>query len=122
MKSLFAPSERQQILDRLGKLQPGATRQWGKMDPAQMLAHCAAALEVGTGDRVLPHRLIGRILGPFVKSSLLGDKPFSKNSTTDPEFLVSDARLRAREGAARRAREPLRRGRCSGRGRAHALL
>ena len=99
MKNLFVPSERQQILDRLGKLQAGTTRQWGKMDPAQMLAHCAIALEVGAGDRVLPHRLIGKIFGPFVKSFLLGDKPFSKNSPTDPEFLVSDARDFAKEKA-----------------------
>ncbi|HEX7615308.1 MAG TPA: DUF1569 domain-containing protein [Thermoanaerobaculia bacterium] len=99
MKSLFSPSDRQQILDRLGKLQAGATRQWGKMDSAQMLAHCAAALEVGVGDRVLPHRLIGKIFGPFVKSSLLGEKPFSKNSPTDPTFVVSDTRDFVKEKA-----------------------
>ena len=50
MKNLFESSDRQQILDRLGNLQPGATRLWGKMDPAQMCAHCVVALEVGTGD------------------------------------------------------------------------
>jgi hypothetical protein len=99
MQNLFAPSDRQQILDRLSKLQAGAPRQWGRMDPAQMLAHCAAALEVGTGDRVLPHRLIGRIFGPFVKGSLLGEKPFSKNSPTDPAFIVSESRDFAREKA-----------------------
>jgi len=99
MENLFAPSERQQLLDRLGKLQAGASRQWGKMDPAQMLAHCTAALEVGTGDRVLPHRLIGRIVSPFVKKSLLGEKPFPKNSPTDPEFVVIDPRDFAKEKA-----------------------
>jgi len=99
MKNLFAPSERQQILDRLEKLQAGASRGWGKMDPAQMLAHCAAALEVGTGDRVLPHRLIGRIFSPFVKRSLLGEKPFPRNSPTDPAFVVSDPRDFAKEKA-----------------------
>jgi len=92
MKSLFAPSERQQILDRLGKLQAGATRQWGKMDPAQMCAHCVAALEVGVGDVAKDHSFIGKVLGRFVKGSLLGDKPFSKNSPTDPGFIVADAR------------------------------
>jgi hypothetical protein len=99
MNTLFAPAERQQILERLGELQPGASRQWGKMEPAQMLAHCAAALEVGAGDRVLPQRLIGRIFGPFVKRSLLGEKPFPKNSPTDPEFVVSDPRDFAKEKA-----------------------
>ena len=92
MKSLFAPFDRQQILDRLGQLQAGATRQWGKMDVAQMCAHCVAALEVGAGDVVKGHSFLGRVLGRFVKGSLLGDKPFSKNSPTDPSFVVSDSR------------------------------
>ena len=99
MKSLFAPSERQQILERLGQLQAGATRQWGKMDPAQMLAHCVAALEVGAGDVVKEHGFLGKVLGRFVKGSLLGDKPFSKNSPTDPSFIVSDPRDFAKEKA-----------------------
>lgn len=99
MKSLYSPAERQELLDRLAKVRSGAARQWGKMDPAQMLAHCAIALEVGNGDRVLPHRLIGKIFGPFVKGSLLGEKPFSRNSPTDPEFVVSDTRDFAREKA-----------------------
>jgi hypothetical protein len=99
MKSLFVPSDRQQMLDRLGKLEAGAPRQWGKMDAAQMLAHCANALEVGAGDRVLPHRLIGKILGRFVKGAILGEKPFSKNSPTDPTFIVSDPRDFAKEKA-----------------------
>ena len=92
MKNLFSPSERQQILDRLGKLQAGATRQWGKMDAAQMCAHCVAALEVGAGDVARDHSFIGKVLGRFVKGSLLGEKPFSKNSPTDPTFIVSDPR------------------------------
>ena len=92
MKSLFAADERQQILDRLGRLEHGAVRQWGKMEPAQMLAHCAIALEVGTGDRERPHSFIGKVLGRFVKGSLLGEKPFSKNSPTDPTFVVGDPR------------------------------
>jgi hypothetical protein len=99
MKNLYAPSDRQPILDRLAKLQPGTSRQWGKMDPAQMLAHCAAALEVAAGDRVLPHRLVGKIFSPFVKRSLLGEKPFPKNSPTDPTFIVSDPRDFAKEKA-----------------------
>jgi hypothetical protein len=99
MNNLFAPADRQQILDRLGKLQAGAARQWGKMDPAQACAHCAAALEVGTGDLVLPHRLLGKVLGRFVKTSVLGEKPFSKNAPTDPAFVMSDPRDFAKEKA-----------------------
>ncbi len=97
MKSLFVASERQQILDRLGKLQAGATRQWGKMDPAQACAHCAAALEVATGDVPKNQAFIGKVLAPFVKKKFLGEEPFSKNSPTDPGFVVSDTRDFAKE-------------------------
>ncbi|MFI5120651.1 MAG: DUF1569 domain-containing protein [Thermoanaerobaculia bacterium] len=92
MNSLFEPIERQKILDRVGKLEPTATRQWGKMDPAQMCAHCVAALEVGAGDVTKEHSFIGKVLGRFVKGSLLGEKPFSRNSPTDPTFVVNDQR------------------------------
>jgi hypothetical protein len=92
MQSLFEPPAKSQILRRLSDLSPSAERQWGKMSASQMLAHCAAALEVGTGDRPRPQALIGKIFGPFVRKGLLGDKPFSKGSPTDPTFVVTDER------------------------------
>jgi hypothetical protein len=97
MQSLFEPEARLKISGRLAALSPGAVRQWGKMDAAQMLAHCSNALEVATGDRPLKRKLIGRVFGPFVRSSLLGEKPFSKDSPTDPSFIVRDSRDFARE-------------------------
>jgi hypothetical protein len=62
------------------------------MDSAQMMAHCSNALEVGTGDRPRKQAMIGMLLGRFVKASLLGEKPFSRNSPTDPTFIISDPR------------------------------
>ena len=97
MRSLFEPETKRSILDRLGSLTPGASRQWGKMDAAQMMAHCSVAMEAGTGDKPLKQALIGKIFAPFVRSTFLGDKPFGKNSPTDPTFVISDARDFARE-------------------------
>jgi hypothetical protein len=99
MNNLFAPADRVRILERFDRLQASSERQWGKMDPAQMCAHCVVALEVGTGDLVRDHSFIGKVLGRFVKGSLLGEKPFSKNSPTDPAFIVSDPRDFAKERA-----------------------
>ena len=99
MKSLFQPADREELLARLHALQPESARQWGKMDPAQMLCHCARALETGTGDRPMKQKLLGRILMPFFRSSILGEKPFGKNSPTDPTFVVSDPRDFANERA-----------------------
>ncbi len=92
MKTLFQPADRDALLARLDALQPECTRQWGTMNPAQMLCHCAIALETGTGDRPMKQKLIGKILMPFFRSSIMGEKPFKKNSPTDPTFVVSGTR------------------------------
>lgn len=97
MKSLFQSDDRDALLARLEALQPEATRQWGKMDPAQMLCHCAIALETATGDRPMKQAFLGKILMPFLRSTILGEKPFSRNGPTDPSFVVSDQRDFANE-------------------------
>jgi hypothetical protein len=99
MGNLFDPSVRQSILERLGRLSPDSKRQWGKMSAAQMLAHCSRAMEVGTGDLPLKQAFIGKIFAPFVRSSFLGEKPFGKNSPTDPHFVIKDEPDFAREKA-----------------------
>src|SRR5258705_826593 len=92
MKSLFDPADRNALLQRLDKLQSDTPRQWGKVNAAQMVTHCARALETGTGDRPMRQKLIGKILMPFFRKSILGEKPFSRNGPTDPSFIVADER------------------------------
>src|SRR5512144_1598376 len=92
MQSLFDPRDRDALLQRLSSLQPASRREWGNMNVSQMLAHCSVALEVACGDRIKKQRLLGRVLAPFVKSSVLGDKPFTRNAPTDPEYRIADDR------------------------------
>jgi len=92
MNSLFNPADREALSLRLAALEPGAQRQWGKMNPAQMLHHCACGLEAATGDRPMKQIFLGKILAPFVRGMALGERPFSRNSPTDPTFVISDAR------------------------------
>jgi len=92
VKSLFDKPASDEILQRIDNLQPGRQRQWGKMDVAQMLAHCCITMEVAAGRSFPPRRFIGRILGPIAKKSFVGERPFSKNSPTDPAFKVSTER------------------------------
>ncbi len=92
MQNLFDASDRDAIVRRLSGLQPSSPRQWGRMNVAQMLAHCAVALEVPCGDRVKGQRLLGRVLAPFVRSSVLGDKPFIRSAPTDPDYRIVDER------------------------------
>lgn len=97
MKSLFEKDALDEIISRLDKLQPAAQRQWGKMDVAQMMAHCSAALEMASGELILPRIFIGRLIGPFIKPIYANDKPFSRNNPTDPKLVVSDSRDFLRE-------------------------
>jgi hypothetical protein len=92
MKTLFDQADRESIRTRLQALRADSARQWGKMNASQMVTHCARALETGTGDRPMKQKLMGKILMPFFRSSILGEKPFSRNSPTDPSFIVSDER------------------------------
>jgi len=97
MRNLFEKEAADEVCSRIDKLQPMMQRQWGKMDVAQMMAHCSAALDMAAG-KINPSRIfIGRILGPLVKPIYTNEKPFSKNNPTDKQLLVSDQRDFARE-------------------------
>jgi hypothetical protein len=43
----------------------------GKMNAAQMLAHCVEPLKIATGKINEPRMFIGRILAPFFEKRLL---------------------------------------------------
>jgi uncharacterized protein DUF1569 len=93
MKSLYQPELVQQVRDRLGRLKPDSTRQWGKMTPAQAVTHCAISMEMAVGENKPPRVLLGRIIGGFVKPlALKENKPFQKNSPTAPSLVVKDDR------------------------------
>ena len=65
MKSLFEESAVAEVMERLDALRSASERRWGKMSPAQALAHCSAAMEMAIGERRPPRVLIGRLIGPL---------------------------------------------------------
>jgi len=97
MKNLFQSEAVDEVISRVDRLQPATQRQWGKMDVAQMMAHCSAALDMATGRLNPPRLLIGRLIGPFVRPIYSNEKPFSENNPTDPKLVVSDQRDFLRE-------------------------
>ena len=89
MKNLYEPASAAQIKERIGQIRPDSARQWGKMNSAQALAHCAGALEIAVGDTVAPRMFIGRIVGSMIKSKIVGDdKPLRRNSPTMPSLII----------------------------------
>ncbi len=97
MKNLFEREATDEVLSRIDMLQPACQRQWGKMDVAQMMAHCSAALDMASGRLDLPRIFIGRVLAPFIKPIYTNEKPFSRNNPTDKKLVVSDQRDFLRE-------------------------
>jgi hypothetical protein len=97
MRTLFGKDGAQDVISRIDTLQPVSARQWGKMDAAQMMAHCSKTLDMASGQLNPPRAFIGRVLGPVFKSLFTNDKPFSKNGPTGKELVVADARDFARE-------------------------
>jgi len=93
MRNLYDQAEMLLILNRLEKLNPKAQKQWGKMNVAQMLAHCSASLETAMGHNT-PQKLpfFIRMIGRMLKSSFLSAKPMPKNSGTDKSYIITDDR------------------------------
>ena len=92
MKTLFDQAAYQEISTRLEQLKPDTQRLWGKMNAAQMLAHCSNAIEFPLSTDKLPRKFLGRILGPFIKPTLVNDKPYKPSSPTAPNFVVEGER------------------------------
>jgi hypothetical protein len=91
MESLFNPADREALSVRLAGLEPGALRRWGKMDPAQMLRHCAIGLEATMAAEPMKQAFLGKLFTPFIRGLVLGPKPFRRNTPTDPTFVVAEA-------------------------------
>lgn len=92
VKSLFEPSSAREIGDRIASLRPDSPRQWGLMNPAQMLAHCNAWMEMASGLTTPPRSFVGRVFGRLAKKSLLGPAPARRNLPTDRHLLIQGER------------------------------
>ena len=92
MKNLFQQETITLIKNRIDQLEHSAQPLWGKMNVAQMLAHCKYALDMASGEINPPRIFLGRIIGPLVKSVYYNEKEFSKNSPTDPMVKVVNQR------------------------------
>jgi uncharacterized small protein (DUF1192 family) len=92
-KDLFRAATLDEVKERIALLRPESERLWGKMSAAQMLAHCAATMEMAVGMMLPPRRFVGRLLGPLVKRAIIQEgKPFRRNSASDKSLIIHDGR------------------------------
>ncbi len=92
MKNLFDKETYFDIVNRLNKLTPNVQPIWGKMNVAQMFAHCREAFKVPLSNEKMPRMFMGYLLGWILKPKLYNDKPWGKNLPTAPNFKITDQR------------------------------
>ena len=89
MKYIFEKGGVKEFIDRIKKLNAGTPALWGKMNAAQMLAHCSYAYE----DNAPMPNFFTRILIKFlVKGTVVGNKPYKKNMPTSSAFIITEER------------------------------
>jgi hypothetical protein len=81
MKTFFTPNDTREILERIDKLTPQTQR------------HCSILLRIARGLDKPKRRLLGILLGWAVKRDYFGEKPYPKNSYTDPTFKIVDKKI-----------------------------
>ena len=91
MRSIFEPAALSGLKQRIEKLDALSTPKWGKMNSAQMLAHCSGTMEAALGELKLKRNFLS-LFGWMFKGMIISDKPFSKNSPTAAEYRIIDQR------------------------------
>lgn len=91
IKYIFNKEVTDEVIGRINKLSAESTAQWGKMNVAQMLAHCCVTYELiyEPEKHPEPNWLMKKIIQLMAKETVVGSKPFKKSLHTAPAFLVS---------------------------------
>lgn len=91
MENVFDARTAQNYINRINSLTADMQPLWGRMNPAQMLAHCCVTYEFVYEPQ--KHKPVGALakflLKTFVKPKVVGPKSYPKNTPTGPQFKVS---------------------------------
>ncbi len=94
LPNLFTTEVSNQIIQRVHSLKPSSQALWGKMNVAQMLAHCNVTYEmIYDTKHPAPKGFMKLMLKWFVKPIVVNEKPYPKNSRTAPAFIIVDERI-----------------------------
>src|SRR5687768_5014814 len=90
--NLFEPAATQEILSRLEAIKPHTPAELGKMNAAQMMAHCQSTFNAYFSEKKAKQVLIGKLFGKTAKKKLFSEKPWPKGLPTDKSYVVADER------------------------------
>lgn len=94
LPNIFSKTVSDAVVERINKLTPQTTPQWGKMTVAQMMAHCSVSYELvyEAEKHPAPNGFMKFILKLLVKGSVVSEKPYKRNGQTALAFLIKDER------------------------------
>ncbi|MCP9765413.1 DUF1569 domain-containing protein [Lacihabitans soyangensis] len=94
MPNIFSKEISETLVERVNKLNNTQAANWGKMDVAQMLAHCNVTYDMAFDQNFKKSSpFIRFILKNLVKKGIVNAQPLKKNSSTAPEMLIKTPKI-----------------------------
>lgn len=91
LPNIFTKDVTNNVISRIEKLSPDSEGKWGKMDVAQMLAHCNVSYEmVYENKHPKPNAFMKLILKLLVKGKVVNATPYKPGGPTAPAFIIKD--------------------------------
>lgn len=90
LPNIFTKEVSEQVIARIEQLTPETQPLRGKMNAAQMLAHCCVSYEYGfePEKHKRPNWLMRQIVTLMAKKMVTSEGPFPKNSRTSPDMVM----------------------------------
>lgn len=94
LPNIFSKEVTLQVLERIQQLSSNTPAKWGKMNVAQMLAHCNVTYEmIYTDKHPKPNGFVKFLLKLFVKGKVVGEDAYGQNGQTAPAFIITDQKV-----------------------------
>lgn len=93
LPNIFSKEISEQVIDRINCLNVTSQGNWGRMNVAQMLAHCNVTYEMMyENNHPKPNAFLKFILKMLVKNKVVTETPYPKNGKTAPAFIITDSK------------------------------
>ena len=89
MKSILDKTTRDEVINRINRLDENSKPQWGKMTAYQMIKHCALWEEMLLGKKQYKQSFLGKLFGKMALKDMLKDRPMKQNLPTVPSFKMT---------------------------------
>lgn len=91
LPNIFSKEVSDQIIQRINSLTAATQPKWGKMNVAQMLAHCNVTYEmIYENIHPAPKGMLKMMLKLFVKDIVTNEKPYKPSLRTAPAFIITN--------------------------------